>query len=135
MLVPTVAQQDQRLLWTVGTQVQSLARLAQHSGLKIQRFYNCGLDLISGPGASYCPGQPKMGKRNIFVNAKESFNLHFCNFFNNITAGHFFHLKKIKVISQRKNTPHLCNFTDFFPQLLSSTMLLREILRYKTREM
>lgn len=79
MLVPTVAQQDQRLLWTVGTQVQSLARLAQHSGLKIQRCRSCDVgctcssDLIPGPELPYVLGVAEKEKRKaILTRLKDS---------------------------------------------------------------
>ena len=85
----------------------------------------------------------KVRSSEIFVDIKENFNLHFCNFFNNITAGHFFHLQKIKYIFimlwlkgrtlSTCVTFHILFAPFFFLQLLSVTYALK-ILKYKTKE-
>ena len=64
--VPAMVQWNWWCLGSTGSQVQSLA---QHSGLRIQRCFSCGLghdcrsDLISGLGIPYASGRPKKKKK------------------------------------------------------------------------
>ena len=61
--VPTVAQWDQKHLWSAGTQVPSPAG---HRGLRTcscSTGYNCSSYLLPGPGTPYAVGQPKTKKK------------------------------------------------------------------------
>ena len=75
---PAVARQSWQRLWRAGMQVRSLAR---HSGLRIQHClscslgWNCGLDLISGPGTPYAVGQTKNKQKKMLENSKANPNL------------------------------------------------------------
>ena len=91
--VPAVAQQDQRYLWSSGTQVRSLVR---HSGLRIQCLtgvgHNCGLDLITGLGTPYALGWPKKKKQTNKTNFQSLVILDWMSDiakFTSLGAGHF----------------------------------------------